>query len=130
MPIKAYAIARFGFVDLTGSPRVHNNDALGLGVISPYGVFRNSTAVVAWGRSEQFQSDPRWNRLKISGRLIFDLAPGFKDSLEFWKRLAGSPRAFVQINVDRNPGGGSPDSVVTYVGIDFDLRSAFFGFGG
>jgi hypothetical protein len=130
MPIKAYALARFGFTDFTGSPKVANNDALGVGVMSPSGVFRNSTASVAWGRSEQFASDPGWNRLKVSGRLIFDVAPGFKDSLEFWKRLAGSPRAFVQINVDRHPGSGAADSVITYVGIDFDLRGMFFGFGG
>jgi hypothetical protein len=130
MPIKAYSIARFGFVDLTGSSKVHNSDAIGVGILSPFGVFKNSSAQVAWGRSEQFQSDTRWNRLKINGTLIFDVAPGLKDSLEFWKRLAGSPRAFVSIGVDRNPGGGSPDAVISYVGIDFDLRHIFFGFGG
>lgn len=130
MPIKAFALARFGFVDVTGAPKVFNADALGVGVTSPSGPFRNSSAIVAWGRSEQFQSDPRWNRLKVSGNLVFDVVPNLTDTLEFWKRLAGSPRAFVAIMVDRNPGGGSPDSVVSYVGIDFDLRRLFYGWGG
>jgi len=126
MPIKAFAAARFGFVSVEGAPQVYNNDSLGVGILSPVGVFRGSSAQVAWGQSEQFQSNPGWNRLKIAGTLLFDLAPGFKDRLEFWKRLAGSPRAFIAITVDRGRGG--PDSVTTYVGMDFDLRGMFFGF--
>ena len=58
-----------------------------------------------------------------------DLMPGFRDQLEFWKRLAGSPRVFVSITVDRNPEHG-PDSVTSYVGVDVDLRRMFFGYGG
>ena len=130
MSIKAFALARFGFVDVAGAPKVFNSDALGVGIAAPSGPFRNSNAIVAWGRSEQFQSDPRWNRLKISGNLVFDVVPNLTDTLEFWKRLAGSPRAFIAITVDRNPGGGSPDSVITYVGVDFDLRRLFYGWGG
>jgi hypothetical protein len=56
--------------------------------------------------------------------------PGFRDQLEFWKRLAGSPRVFVSIVVDRNPAGPGPDSVTSYVGVDIDLRRMFFGYGG
>jgi hypothetical protein len=143
LPSKVFAVARFGFIDLdkyeavvngipvsVNPPKVFNNDMLGGGILAPAGPFRDSSAIVGWGRSERFQSNPGWNRLKISGMLVFDLVPGFKDRLEFWKRLAGSPRMFVQINVDRNPGGPGPDAVNTYIGIDVDLRRVFFGLGG
>jgi len=129
VPIKVFALARFGFVDVSGAPKVFNSDQLGAGVLTPVGVFRGSNASVGWGRSQQFQSNPGWNRLKISGTLLFDLMPGFRDQLEFWKRLAGSPRVFVSITVDRNPEHG-PDSVTSYVGVDVDLRRMFFGYGG
>jgi hypothetical protein len=143
LPSKVFALARFGFIDLdkyeavvngipvsVNPPKVFNNDMLGGGILAPAGPFRDSNAIVGWGRSERFQSNPGWNRLKISGMLVFDLMPGFKDRLEFWKRLAGSPRMFVQINVDRNPGGPGPDAVNTYIGVDVDLRRIFFGLGG
>jgi hypothetical protein len=130
VPIKVFGLARFGFVDISGAPKVFNSDQVALGVLSPNGVFRNSTAMVGWGRSEQFQSNRGWNRLKISGTLVFDVLPGFRDQLEFWKRLAGSPRVFVSIVVDRNPAGPGPDSVTSYVGVDIDLRRMFFGYGG
>ena len=133
---KVFGFARFGFAAVNGAPKVYNSDALGVGLIAPAGVFKNSSATVAWGRSEQFQSaeraaNPRrWQRLKIGGTLVFDVVPGFKDRVEFWKRMAGSPRAFVAIFVDRNPGGPGPDAVTSYVGVDIDLRRLFFGFGG
>jgi len=143
LPSKVFALARFGFIDLdkyeavvngipvsVNPPKVFNNDMLGGGIRAPAGHCRDSNAIVGWGRSERFQSNPGWNRLKISGMLVFDLMPGFKDRLEFWKRLAGSPRMFVQINVDRNPGGPGPDAVNTYIGVDVDLRRIFFGLGG
>jgi hypothetical protein len=142
-PIKVFGVARFGFIDLSKDDTVVNgnvvsvtpqkvfdNDMLGGGILSPSGPFRDSSASVGWGRSERFQSNPGWNRMKINGTLVFSLMPGFKDRLEFWKRLAGSPRMFVQINVDRNPGGPGPDAVNTYIGIDIDLRRIFFGLGG
>ena len=129
-PIKAYALARFGLIDVTGAPKGFNTMLFGAGILSPAGVFKGSYAQVGWGQSQQFQSNPDWNRLKVTGALIFDVMPGFKDRLQFWKRLAGSPRVFVLINVDRNPGGRGPDSVTTHVGVDLDLRRLFFGFGG
>jgi hypothetical protein len=143
LPSKVFAVARFGFIDLSKDDavvngnvvnvnpvKVFNNDMLGVGILSPAGPFKNSTASVGWGRSERFQSNPGWNRLKINGLLVFDLVPGFKDRLEFWKRLAGSPRMFVSISVDRNPNGPGPDAVNTYIGIDIDLRRIFYGLGG
>jgi hypothetical protein len=143
LPSKVFAVARFGFIDLSTDDavvngnvvsvnplKVFNNDMVGGGILSPAGPFKNSNATVGWGRSEQFQSNPGWNRLKINGTLVFDLMPGFKDRLEFWKRLAGSPRMFVSITVDRNPGGPGPDAVNTYIGVDVDLRRIFFGLGG
>jgi hypothetical protein len=127
LPIKVFAAARFGFLDLSEAPQVYNSNALGVGILAPKGVFRNSLAQVAWGLSEQFGSDPSWNRLKINGLLAFDLMPSLKDRLEFWKRLGGSTRFFVEISVDRNLHQG-PDAVQTYVGLLFDLRQAFVGF--
>jgi hypothetical protein len=126
LPIKVFAAARFGFLDLESAPQVYNSNSLGVGILAPKGVFRNSLAQVAWGLSEQFGSDPRWNRLKINGLLAFDLMPGLKDRIEFWKRLGGSSRFFVEISVDRNLHQG-PDAVQTYVGFLFDLRQAFVG---
>jgi hypothetical protein len=132
LPSKVFAVARFGFIDLSTDDavvngnvvsvnplKVFNNDMLGGGILSPAGPFKNSNATVGWGRSERFQSNPGWNRLKINGTLVFDLMPSFKDR-----------RMFVQINVDRNPGGPGPDAVNTYVGVDIDLRRIFFGLGG
>jgi hypothetical protein len=143
MPIKVFVLTRFGFIDLSkddhvvdgakvsvNSPKVFNSDLIGAGTLLPAGPFRDSSATVGWGRSDRFQSNPGWNRLKINGTLVFDLMPGFKDRLEFWKRLAGSPRMFVSIAVDRNPNGPGPDSVNSYIGIDVDLRRIFFGLGG
>lgn len=143
LPIKVFAVGRFGFIDLSKDDtvvngnvvnvnpvKVFNNDMVGGGILSPAGPFKNSQASVGWGRSERFQSNPGWNRLKINGTLMFDLVPGFKDRLEFWKRLAGSPRMFVSIAVDRNPNGPGPDAVNTYIGLDVDLRRIFFGLGG
>ncbi len=143
LPIKVFGVARFGFIDLTkdvtnpdgthtsvNPPKVFNSNMLGVGILSPAGPFRDSSAVVGWGQSDQFESNPGWNRLKINGTLIFDLMPGLRDRLEFWKRLAGSPRAFVAIVVDRNPRGPGPDAVNTYIGIDVDLRHLFVGLGG
>jgi hypothetical protein len=146
MPIKVFALGRFGFIDLSkskedagasgdiavsvNSPKVFNSDMFGAGILSPAGPFKNSSATVGWGRSDRFQSNPGWNRLKINGNLVFDLMPGFRDRLEFWKRLAGSPRMFVAIAVDRNPNGAGPDSVNSYIGVDVDLRRIFFGLGG
>jgi hypothetical protein len=130
VPIKLFVVGRFGFVNVSGAPKVFNSDQVAIGVLSPIGVFRGSNAMVGWGHSDQFQSNPGWNRLKISGTLLFDVMPGFRDQLEFWKRLAGSPRVFVSITVDRNPGGPGPDSVTSYVGVDIDLRHMFFGYGG
>jgi hypothetical protein len=126
MPIKVYVTARFGFLDLEGAPQVYNSNSVGVGVLAPTGVFRNSLAQVAWGLSEQFGSDPSWNRLKVNGLLAFDLMPGLKNRSGAGKRLGGSTRFFVEIAVDRNLKNG-PDAVQTYLGLLFDLRQAFAG---
>jgi len=144
LPIKVFALGRFGFTSLSNdaatavdgttvsvaAPKVMEQDMLGGGILSPAGPFKGSNAAVGWGKSDRFQSHPGWNRLKVNGTLIFDVMPGFKDRLQFWKRLAGSPRAFISISVDRNPSGPAPDAVNTYVGVDVDLRRIFFGLGG
>jgi hypothetical protein len=128
VPAKFYVGARFGFLDLEGAPKVFNSDSVGVGLLAPSGVFKGSMAQVGWGRSEQFQSNSSWNRLKFDGMLAFDVLPSLTDQLQFWKQLGGALRVFIAISVDRNPGGPGPDSVQSYVGIDFDLRRAFNAF--
>lgn len=125
-PVKAFVIARFGFVDLAGSSKVFEVDHVGLGVLVPMGSFRGSSVQWAFGRTTLFTSHPGWDRLKINARLAFDVLPGLKEKAEFWKYLGfGSLRAFLNMSIDRNPWGPGPDSVQTYFGMVFDLRRAF-----
>ena len=76
LPSKVFAVARFGFIDLdkydavingtrvtVNPPKVFNNNMLGGGILAPAGPFRDSNAIVGWGQSERFQSNPGWNRL-------------------------------------------------------------------
>src|SRR5215813_1690472 len=64
LPSKVFAVARFGFIDLdkydavingtrvtVNPPKVFNNDMLGGGILAPAGPFRDSNAIVGWGRS-------------------------------------------------------------------------------
>jgi len=129
-PVRAYVSSRFGFVAMDTAPRVFNsNTYAAIGILSPKGAFRGSFAQVGWGRSEQFQSQPGANRLKIFGTLAFDLAPSISQNPSgFVGRLLGGSRVFVAIVVDRNPGGTAPDAVQSYVGYNFDLRKAFGSF--
>jgi hypothetical protein len=129
-PVKVYAATRFGFVSLSGAPKVFSSDAyIGGGLMAPKGVFRGSFAQVSWGRSRQFQTDPNADRLKIYGTLVWDIAPGLlEQARNIFTQTAGSMRFFAAIVVDRNPGGRAPDSVQSYFGIMFDVRRLYSGF--
>ena len=123
-PVKVFASTRFGFVAMSGAPKVFSSDAyVGGGVVAPKGAFRGSFAEIAWGRSRQFQSAVEANRLKVYGTLVFDVMPGLIGQAQNILSQAGSStRAFVAIVVDRNPGGTAPDAIQTYVGVAFDVR--------
>jgi hypothetical protein len=130
--VRPYVVARFGFLDVEDAPRVMSSDGVGVGMLASKGAYRNSRAQLLWGRSEQFQSNTGgWNRLKLDGVLVFDLAPNVLQRAEnFFKRTGGASRFFIAIAIDRNPGGPGPDAVQTYVGFDFDLQRLFSPFGG
>ena len=61
------------FLDLEGAPRVYDSDSVGVGIITPKGVFRNSYAQIGWGVSKQFETDRKFDRMKINGVLVFDV---------------------------------------------------------
>jgi hypothetical protein len=125
-PLKAYVGGQFGFVQLEGAPKVLEMDHVGIGVRVPSGSFRNSFVQWSWGRSTLFQSNPKWNRFKVTAALAFDLAPGLADRLQFWKYGGlGAFRGFLAVSIDRNLRGPGPDAVQTYVGFAFDFRRAF-----
>jgi hypothetical protein len=125
-PIKAYVFSRFGFLALDSAPRVFNSDTYaGIGLLAPKGLFKGSFAQAGWGRSQQFQSYPDANRLKIFGTLAFNLVPGKADQAQgALGRIGAGSRAFIAIVVDRNPKGKAPDAVQTYVGYSFDIARA------
>jgi hypothetical protein len=126
-PVKVYAATRFGFVSLSGAPKVFSSDSyISGGLMAPKGVFRGSFAQIGWGRSRQFQTDPNADRMKIFGTLMWDIAPGLLDQARnIFTQTAGSMRFFAAIVVDRNPGGRAPDSVQSYFGIMFDVRRLY-----
>lgn len=124
-PVKGYLTARFGFVDVEGAPKVSRDDHVGGGLLAPTGPFSGSSAEIGFGRTALFDSSPGWHRMKIDATLMFDLMPGLADRVNVFKRMGGATRGFVEIYIDRNPGGSAPDSVQTFVGVSFDFRSAF-----
>lgn len=123
VPAKFYVYARAGFLDLENAPRVYDANSVGAGLLAPKGVFRNSYAQVGWGNSHQYQTDQKFDRLKINGVLMFDVIPGLSaDSIT--KKLGAAWRFFLAISIDRNLHNG-PDAVQSYIGFDFDLRRVF-----
>jgi hypothetical protein len=129
-PVKVYASTRFGFVSLSGAPKVFSSDSyVNGGLLAPKGVFRGSFAQIGWGKSRQFQTEANANRMKIAGTLVWDIAPGLLEQAKnIFTQTAGSMRFFAAIVVDRNPGGRAPDSVQSYFGIMFDVRRLYSGF--
>lgn len=105
---------------------MYDSDAIGVGIIAPKGVFRNSYAQIGLGVSKQFETDHTFDRLKINGVLVFDLMPGVSTSSVLGKLGSGS-RFFLAIAIDRGPTRG-PDAVQTYIGFDFDMRRIFGSF--
>lgn len=126
VPARLYAVARSGFLDLAGAPRVYDTSELGVGALVPKGVFRGSSAQIGLGQSKQFETDQRFHRTKLDAVLVFDVLPGLS-AQGILSRLGAGSRFFIAISIDRNFRDG-PDAVQTYVGADFDLRRLFGSF--
>lgn len=137
-PSRVYASARFGFLALDdGTFKTSGAHHVGGGVLVPTGIFAGSFFEVGLGKTDLFESlragatpgRGPWNRIKVDGLLVFDLAHGLRDGFGVLSRVAGSSRFFVQVYSDHDGWGGthSADSIQTFVGMDFDLRQVFGG---
>jgi hypothetical protein len=128
-PAKLYVTARLGFLAVENAAHVYRNDHIGLGVLAPVGPFAGSFAEIGWGRSAMFHEangdKPGWDRMKIDATVLFDIVPGWRERLNPFKRMASATRGFIEIYIDQAPGGSAPDSVQTFVGVQFDFRDAF-----
>lgn len=118
-------------------PKLYDTDSIGAGIVVPTGRFRWSSWTIAMGRTQMFESDPGWGRIKTNALLIVDVAPGLKDKAFLSYLGFGSLRMFVDVAIDRRyawtkrgPVDAShartgPDSVQAYVGFAFDMAKAF-----
>ncbi|MEO5922831.1 MAG: hypothetical protein ABIR70_03295 [Bryobacteraceae bacterium] len=107
-----YLKAQAGFVSVAGSGGglmdVHH---IALGAIAKTGRFAGSYVEAGVGKATLFPHDA-FPRTKIDAYLQWPLAK---------RALTG----FAQMTVDSNPHKGGADSVQSYFGIKFDLRSLF-----
>jgi hypothetical protein len=114
--LRLFVSAQAGFVTVTGTDGdVKDQHHVGVGVVDPSGVMRESYLEVGYGRSDLFHvhRDSRW---KINGFL--SLRP------KKWKATS----AFARIAVDSDLGRGA-DSIQSYFGLRFDACRVVSGFG-
>jgi hypothetical protein len=116
-PTQLYATARFGFIALEGAPRVYKNHHVGAGLVADGGPFKGSLVEFGWGMNEML-SGRDWKRLMVDGFLTF--------SLERVPIIRDNARFFIQMFIDNDLGGDTPDSIQTFLGFDLDVRK-FFG---
>ena len=114
-PTRLYAMARFGFIALAGAPRVYKNHHLGVGLMADDGPFAGSRVEFGWGMNEPL-SGRRWKRLKVDGLVTFPVP-----------KTGESARFFIEMFIDNDLKGNSPDSIQSFMGIDFDIRRFFGG---
>ena len=114
-PTSLYATARFGFIALAGAPRVYKNHHLGLGLLADDGPFAGSKVEFGWGMNELL-SGRSWKRLKVDGLVTFPVP-----------RTGGTAQFFIEMFIDNDLKGNSPDSIQSFMGIDFDIRRFFGG---
>lgn len=81
------------------------------GFMSLAGRFGGSHLDIGWGRSDVYLTAPN-NRFKVDGLLSIGL------------NGVSSIRPYIQMTIDADRGSG-PDSIQTFIGVDFDLRSIF-----
>jgi hypothetical protein len=114
-PTRLYATARFGFIALAGAPRVYKNHHLGLGLMADDGPFAGSRVEFGWGMNELL-SGRSWKRFKVDGLVTFPV-PKMGDTAHF----------FIQMFIDNDLKGNTPDSIQSFMGIDLDIRRFFGG---
>jgi hypothetical protein len=117
-PSRLYLTARFGFIALVGAPRVFKNHHVGLGLQAEDGPFEGSVFEVGWGNN-QMLSGTAWKRLKVDGLVTFSLQgiPWIRDKAHF----------FIEMFIDNDLRGHTPDSIQTFMGFDIDIRKFFGG---
>lgn len=117
-PTSVFIAARFGFVGLDHGPRVFKNHQIAAGLLAEDGPFKDSSIQIGWGMNELL-SGSKWKRLKIDGLLTFALdgVPGIRDKANF----------FIEMVIDNDLRGSSPDCVQTFMGFDLDVRKFFAG---
>ena len=114
-PAYLYVGARFGFIALDDAPRVFKNHHVGVGLEADDGPFEGSRIEFGWGSNEMLSSR-QWNRFKVDGTITFPVP------------LTGeTARFFIQMSIDNDLAGSAPDSIQTFMGVDFDIRKFFGG---
>jgi hypothetical protein len=118
-PMRLYVTSRFGFITLDDAPRVFRSHHAGIGLMADGETpFAGSSFEIGWGNNEML-SGSRWKRLKVDGVLTFSLEgiPWIRDKARF----------FIQMFIDNDLTGPTPDSVQTFMGFDIDVRKFFGG---
>jgi hypothetical protein len=114
-PTDLYVTARFGFVALDDAPRVFKNHHLGGGLRVRGGPFEGSSLEMGWGNNEML-SGLAWKRFKVDGTITFPVP-----------KTDENARFFIQMFIDNDLRGSGPDSIQTFMGVDFDIRKFFGG---
>ena len=114
-PTRLYVTARFGFIALDDAPRVFKNHHIGVGLQADDGPFEGSGIEVGWGNNELL-SGLGWKRLKVDGLITFPVP-----------KTGETARFFIQMFIDNDLKGSAPDSIQTFMGVDFDIRKFFGG---
>ena len=123
-PMQLFVGGHSGFIAVRGGPQILQNHDIGVGGVVAGGPFRDTSVYWGVGLTQLYKTDPGFNRLKVRGRLVFDLAPTWKERAQFWKRSVASWRFFIDTIVDQSVADG-PDGVQTYVGFLYDFRTTF-----
>ena len=116
-PAALYVKAQAGFLMIAG----FGGDLIGMhhvavGAVAKAGMFTGSYLEMGLGKSALFPKDS-FPRMKVDAYLQWPL-------FGQWLQQHGMT-GFAQMTVDSNPQKGGADSVQSYFGINFDLRSLF-----
>jgi hypothetical protein len=114
-PTDFYVTARFGFIALDDAPRVFKNHHVGVGLRVKDGPFDGSRLEMGWGNNEML-SGLAWKRFKVDGSITFPVP-----------LTNETAHVFIQMFIDNDLRGSAPDSIQTFLGIDFDIRKFFGG---
>ncbi|MBI4887765.1 MAG: hypothetical protein HY824_11780 [Acidobacteria bacterium] len=144
-PTKLYLDAQHGTMMLSGDVKYKNLSVeahrayrahhVGAGLQVVDGAFQGSYLELGLGLTDLFNVPSRgpgaadrtlaygttgWGRLKVDAGLIFPMAVPFTQKV--WN---SGPRVFVEIFSDLDPRRRAPDSLQTFVGLDFDVHDLF-----